>query len=184
MKNNSNQTENSLLKTLAIMQNKQIGERLKGLRNLLAKRAEEISSVLAMSTNTLKGAENGENVGVEVINELILFYGYTLQEFYSLKKLPSWKALMQRIIKYHMSIQSNAHMILEERAGLMELLEHRLIPNTKLFEDWVDEQEVIDFCKKNYSFIYDTATNTLNSAVKKGWLQRDDNVSPKKYKLT
>ncbi|SKC02786.1 hypothetical protein SAMN05660841_03711 [Sphingobacterium nematocida] len=54
----------------------------------------------------------------------------------------------------------------------------------KAFENWVDEQGVIDYCKKNYSFIYDTATNTLNSAVKKGWLQRDDNASPKKYKLT
>ncbi|MFD2554201.1 hypothetical protein [Sphingobacterium tabacisoli] len=184
MKNNSDSTKTSSLKTLAILQNKQIGERLKGLRNLLAKRPEEISSVLSMSTNTLKGAENGENVGIEVINELILFYGYTLQEFYSLKKLPSWKALMQRIIKYHISIKSVAHGILEERSGLMELLEHRLIPNTKLFENWVDEQGVIDYCKKNYSFTYDTATNTLNSAVKKGWLQRDDNISPKKYKLS
>lgn len=184
MKNNSNKECVSALRELVTTENVQIGDRLKSLRNLLAKKPDEIASVLTMSANTLKSAESGENVGIEVINELIFFYGYNLKEFYSLDKLPKWEVLTQRIIKYHRSIKSDAYLILKNRPNLMELLEHRLITSTDLFENWVDEKEVISFCENNYSFIYDSATNTLNRAVKKGWLQRNDKTSPKKYKLS
>lgn len=67
---------------------------LKGLRNLLMRKPDEIAFVLSMTTNTLKSAEKGANVGTEVINELIVFYIYledflphSLLLFYKIKQL-------------------------------------------------------------------------------------------------
>ena len=59
MKNNSNKECVSALRELVTTENVQIGDRLKSLRNLLAKKPDEIASVLTMSANTLKSAESG-----------------------------------------------------------------------------------------------------------------------------
>ena len=121
-------------------------------------------------------------IGTEVINELIVFYGYTLKDFHSLESLPTWKELLQKIESSHKANKSDAYLILQEKPNLIDLIEHRLSA-TKLFEDWVDENSVLNFCKTEYGYSYDSATNTLNNAVTKGWLIRDDNVKPKKYKI-
>ena len=35
-----------------------------------------------------KKAEEGGNVGIEIIGELVLFYGFTLEKFYNLEISP------------------------------------------------------------------------------------------------
>ena len=183
MKNNSKSNKILPLKEQVITQNKLIGKRLADLRNLLVKQPDEIASALSVSTNTVKHAEGGANVGTEVLNELILFYGYSLKEFYSFPELPSWQILVKRIEKYHISIKSDSYLVIYDRPNLIHLIENRLLTSTDLFSNWVTEKDVLDFCKNNYSFIYDSATNTLNNIVKKDWLIRDDKSSPKKYKI-
>jgi len=183
MKNNLKSDKILPLKEQVITQNKLIGKRLADLRNLLVKQPDEIASALSVSTNTVKNAEGGANVGTEVLNELILFYGYSLKEFYSFPKLPSWQTLVKRIEKYHISIKSDSYLVIYDRPNLIHLIENRLLISTDLFSNWVTEKDVLDFCENNYSFIYDSATNTLNNIVKKDWLIRDDKSSPKKYRI-
>lgn len=180
MKNNFENIQNNHFYELAIKNNIETGKKLRAIRNLLVRKPEEITDVLTMTTNTLKNAENGENVGVEVINELILFYGYSLSEFYNLRSLPTWKKLIKKIEDTHKAINSKSYEILFDQPSLIDLIEHRLL-DTDLFTIWADENAVIKYCKDSYGYEYKSATNTLNNAVTKEWLIRDDSVKPKKY---
>lgn len=180
MKNNFKNLHNNHFNELAIKNNIETGKKLRAIRNLLVRKPEEIADVLTMTTNTLKNAENGENVGVEIINELILFYGYSLSEFYNLRSLPTWKKLIKKIEETHKAINSKSYEILFDQPSLIDLIEHRLL-DTDLFTIWTDENAVIKYCKDSYGYEYKSATNTLNNAVTKEWLIRDDSVKPKKY---
>jgi transcriptional regulator with XRE-family HTH domain len=180
MKNNFKNLQNNHFNELAIKNNIETGKKLRAIRNLLVRKPEEIADVLTMTTNTLKNAENGENVGVEIINELILFYGYSLSEFYNLRSLPTWKKLIKKIEETHKAINSKSYEILFDQPSLIDLIEHRLL-DTDLFTIWTDENAVIRYCKDSYGYEYKSATNTLNNAVTKEWLIRDDSVKPKKY---
>lgn len=180
MKNNFKNLQNNHFNEFAIKNNIETGKKLRAIRNLLVRKPEEIADVLTMTTNTLKNAENGENVGVEIINELILFYGYSLSEFYNLRSLPTWKKLIKKIEETHKAINSKSYEILFDQPSLIDLIEHRLL-DTDLFTIWTDENAVIRYCKDSYGYEYKSATNTLNNAVTKEWLIRDDSVKPKKY---
>ncbi|RKO70766.1 hypothetical protein D7322_15980 [Sphingobacterium puteale] len=182
MKNNFSNYKTDTFYNIAIKNNIKTGKMLKALRNLLVRQPDEIASVLSMTTNTLKNAEKGANVGTEVINELIGFYGYTPKDFHSLESLPTWEELLQKIESFHKANKSDVYLILKEKPNLIDLIEHRLL-NTKLFKNWVDENSVLNFCKTEYDYSYESAINTLNNAVTKGWLIRDDSVKPKKYKM-
>ena len=182
MKNNLYKNKSQIFKELSIKTNIHYGIKLRKLRNLLVLKPEDLSKVLNLSTNTIKKAEEGGNVGIEVMGELCLFYGYTLEKFYSLKSLPTWDELMKQIETFHLKHKSIAHKIMFERPHLQDLIEFRII-ETNLFKEWVDEGHVIEFCKKEYGHNYSSATNTLNNCVKKGWLISDENTKPKKYRL-
>lgn len=182
MKNNLYKGKCHIFKDLSVKENINYGYKLKQLRNLLVLKPEDISSVLTISTNTIKKAEEGGNVGIEVIGELCLFYGYTLEKFYSLKSLPTWENLKQQMVEFHIKNKSIIYKKIFDRPSLQDLIEFRLL-KTNLFEDWVNESQVIDFCKNKYNYNYSSATNTLNNCVLKGWLIIDKNSKPRKYKL-
>lgn len=181
-KNNLNKNKSQIFKELSIKTNIHYGARLRQLRNLLVLKAEDLSTVLNISTNTIKKAEEGGNVGIEIIGELVLFYGFTLEEFYSLEILPTWEELTKQVINFNKKHKSSAYEILLDRPHLQDLIEFRLL-ETNLFKEWVDEGQVSEFCKKEYGHNYSNATNTLNNCVKKGWLISDEYTKPKKYKL-
>src|SRR5690606_37630524 len=112
---------------LSIKNNKKHGEKLKSLRTLLLLKPEDLSSVLSISTNTIKKAECGGNVGVEVIGELSFFYGYTLDQFYNIKVLPTWESLLKQAINFHKLNNSDTYKILLRRPKLLDLIEFRLL---------------------------------------------------------
>lgn len=182
MKNNLIKNTSQIFKELSIKTNINYGYKLRQLRNLLVLKPEVLSSVLTISTNTIKKAEEGGNVGIEVIGELVFFYGFTMEKFYSLDDLPTWEELIKQIENFHLKHKSVAYKIIFERPHLLDLIEHRLL-NTNLFREWVQEDQVLEFCKKEYNYNYSSATNTLNNCVKKGWLISDEYTKPKKYRL-
>lgn len=182
MKNILIKNKSQIFKELSIKTNIHYGNKLRQLRNSLVLKPEDLSSVLTISTNTIKKAEEGGNVGIEVIGELVLFYGFTLEQFYNLEILPSWEELTNQVIEFNKKNRSNAFEILFERPHLQDLIEFRIL-GTNLFKEWVNETQVIEFCKKEYNYNYSSATNTLNNCVNKGWLISDENLKPKRYRL-
>lgn len=181
-KNNLIKNKSQLFKELSINTNIIYGNKLKQIRNLLVIKPEDLASVLTISTNTIKKAEEGGNVGIEVLGEILMFYGFTIEHFYSLDSLPNWEELTKQIEKFHLKNKSEGYKILSQRPQLIDLIEHRLL-KTYFFRHWVDENQVIEFCKKEYNHHYTNATNTLNNCVDKGWLISDENTRPKKYRL-
>jgi len=182
MKNNLNKYKNEIFKNLSIRNNVLYGNKLKCLRQSLLLKPEDLATVLTISTNTIKKAEEGGNVGTEVLNEIILFYGFTIDQFYSTDSIPHWTDLNKQIENFHKKHKSESYKILNQRPQLIDLIEYRLLGNN-FFENWVDEKQVIEFCKEEYAYEYSTATNTLNNAVSKGWLIANENFKPKKYKV-
>lgn len=181
MKNNYSRFKTLKMKELSSLENMYFGKLLEELRNTLLLKPEDLADVLSISTNTIKKAERGGNVGIEVLGELIFFYGFTFEEFYSLKQIPHWKELVLRIETFHKKHRSQAYKILYKKPNLIDLIEFRLL-KTDFFDKWMDEQDVIQKCEKEYGFKFDSATNTLNNAVTKGWLISNDRTKPKKYK--
>ena len=66
---------------------------------------------------------------------------------------------------------------------LIGLIEFRLLA-TDLFSEWVTAEQVISYCKTKYKFEYlpSSTPNTVDNAVKKGWLVVDDKTKPKRYR--
>jgi len=182
MKNNLIKNKSQIFKELSIKTNIHYGNRLRQLRNLLVLKPEDLSVVLTISTNTIKKAEEGGNVGIEIIGELALFYGFTLEQFYNIEILPSWEELTKQIITFNKKHKSIAYEILLDRPNLQDLIEFRILA-TDLFKEWINESQVIEYCKKEYNYNYSSATNTLNNCVNKGWLISDENSKPKRYRL-
>ncbi len=173
------------LKDIAESNNSKVGERLITLRNLLVIKPEDISEVLSITVNTIKNAESGnKNVGIEILFELIAFYGYTATEFFNFNKsLPTWKSLRSKMIRHHQTTGLNVLTILNKQPELYDLIQFRLL-DTDLFNDWKDADQVIEYCSAKYQYEYlpTSVPNTLNNAVKKGWLIRDDDSKPKRYR--
>ena len=182
MKNNFNKYKNEIFKNLATRNNVLYGNKLKCLRQSLLLKPDDLAAVLTISTNTLKKAEQGGNVGIEIINEIVFFYGFAIDQFYSTESLPNWQDLKKQIEKFHKEHKSESYKILNQRPQLIDLIEYRLL-KSDFFKQWVDENQVLEFCKTEYAYEYSTATNTLNNAVSKGWLIANENFKPKKYKI-
>lgn len=166
---------------LAQESSKRYGTTLKLFRNILLRNPEEIASVLTITVNTIKNIESGKNSHAENINELIFFYGYSLQEFYSLKQLPTWQDLFKKMKVAHSSIDSEAYKIIYKNPNLIDLIEYRLLGSV-FFETWVTEKEVVQFCSNNYNYEYTQAAQTLNKAVENGWLIKDEKSKPMRWK--
>lgn len=181
MKNNFNKYKNEIFKNLSTRYNGLYGNKLKCIRESLLLKPEDLATVLTISTNTIKKAEEGGNVGIEVLNEIVLFYGFTIDQFYSTDSVPDWQDLKKQIEKFHKEHKSESYKILNQRPQLIDLIEFRLLKND-FFENWVDEKQVLEFCKTEYAYEYSTAINTLNNAVTKGWLIVNDKYKPKKYR--
>ncbi|WP_353197358.1 hypothetical protein [Parapedobacter defluvii] len=64
---------------------------------------------------------------------------------------------------------------------MIDLLEEELIPSG-YFKTPRDVPEVQQHCRNTYGYNYPSATGTLNAAVEKGWLVKDEKTSPMKYK--
>ena len=64
---------------------------------------------------------------------------------------------------------------------LIDLLEEELIPSG-YFKTWRDVPEVQQHCGDTYGYKYPSATGTLNTATEKGWLVKDEQSSPMRYK--
>lgn len=182
MKNNFNIYKNEIFKNLATRNNVLYGTKLKSLRQSLLLKPEDLAAVLTISTNTIKKAEEGGNVGIDVLKEIIMFYGFTIDEFYSSESIPHWQDLYKQIEKFHKKYKSESYKIINQRPQLIDLIEFRLL-KSDLFKQWVDENQVLEFCKKEYAYEYSTAINTLNNAVSKGWLIVNEDSKPKKYKV-
>ena len=182
MKNNFNIYKNEIFKNLAKRNNVLYGNKLKCLRQSLLLKPEDLAAVLTISTNTIKKAEQGGNVGIEIINEIVLFYGFTIDQFYSTDSVPNWQDFKKQIEKFHKEHKSESYKIINQRPQLIDLIEYRLL-KSDFFKQWVDEDQLLEFCNREYNYNYSSATNTLNNCVQKGWLIIDENAKPKKYSL-
>lgn len=165
--------------------NDKIGRKLKGLRGILLLSRRKIAKELSMDGQTVGNFEEGKTGGnSDKLSALILFYGYTHEEFYDFSKpLPTEKQLKSKMKRFHESIGSDAYKIIYDRPDLIDLIEFRLL-DTDLFDDWQDADQVIEYCeaKYGYQYISTSVPNTLNNAVKKSWLIRDDKSRPKRYR--
>lgn len=171
----------NMMKAHSKEQNIVLGEKLESLRNILILKAEDLATVLTISVNTIKNVEKGLNVGIEAQGELMFFYGFTLEELSSLKQLPTWKELVERIENFHKKHNSTAHNIVNKKPKLLELIEFRLI-YTDVFDNWVNEIVIENLCIEEYGFEYKSILSTLNKSVEKGLLTSEGKGSDTKYK--
>lgn len=176
---------NTIISNLINSTNKKVGNRLYGLRALLIFSKNKIGSASGIDGQTIGNLEEGNTGGyTDKLSALILFYGYTHKEFYDFDKpLPTERQLKSRMKKFHESIGSDAYKIIYDRPDLIDLIEFRLLA-TDLFSEWVTAEQVISYCKTKYKFEYlpSSTPNTLDNAVKKGWLVVDDKTKPKRYR--
>src|SRR5690606_12644269 len=146
---------NEIFKNLSTKHNGHYGNKLKCIRESLLLKPEDLAAVLTMSTNTIKKAEEGGNVGIEVLNEIVLFYGFTIDRFYSTDSVPAEQDLMKQIEKFHKEHKSESYKILNQRPHLIDLIGFRLL-KSEFFKNWVDEKQVLEFCKSEYGYEYST----------------------------
>lgn len=150
------------IKELLLKQNIENGKKLSALRNLLILKPKDLAPYLSISINTIKSAESGENVGIDVIGQLIFFYGYTFEEFFALKTLPTWQELIKQMETFHKKNGSDSYKVIYTiEPSIKDLLQYRAI-NSTLFDNWVSSKEVEIFCEKHYGF------KTINSKDNKG----------------
>lgn len=177
----TNGTLDKVVKTL----NEKMGKRLYGLRSLLMYSLTKIGKAAGIDGQTVRNFEEGRTGGqTDKLSALIFFYGYTHKEFYDFDKpLPTEKQLKSRMKKFHEAIGSDAYKIIYDRPDLIDLIEFRLLA-TDLFSDWVSAEQVIIYCKTkhHYEYLPSSVPNTLDNAVKKGWLVVDEKAKPKRYR--
>lgn len=182
------------IKELLLKQNIENGKKLFALRNLLLLKPKDLATILPISTNTIRSAEKGKNVGIDVIGQLIFFYGYTFEEFFALKTLPTWQELIKRMEAFHTKIGSESYKIIYSiKPSIKDLLQYRAI-NSTLFDNWVSSKEVEIFCEKHYGFktnhpenkdgkTKDASTvNALNTLVELDLLIKQGKTSNLTYK--
>jgi len=158
-------------------------ERLIEVREALSLKIPALAKSSPLSKSTLERLEKREGTpSLETIFSLILFYGFTLSEFFDFEKpLPDADRLKRKMKAFHKKIESDAYEKVFSQPKLNDLIPEELIPNG-YFDGYHTVAEVVDFCKEEYGYTYENATNTLNIAVKKGWLIRDDQSKPKRYR--
>ncbi|HWK58470.1 MAG TPA: hypothetical protein VNQ80_14090 [Parapedobacter sp.] len=165
--------------------NVKVAEKLYGLRALLLLSRPKIGAEVGVDSKTIGNFEEGRTGGqTDKLSALIFFYGFTHKEFYDFDKpLPTEKQLKSRMKRFHEAIGSDAYKIIYDRPDLIDLIEFRLLA-TDLFSEWVTAEQVISYCKTKYHYEYlpTSVPNTLDNAVKKGWLVVDDKAKPKRYR--
>ncbi|WP_262245730.1 hypothetical protein [Parapedobacter soli] len=165
--------------------NKKSGDKLLKTRAILVLSRGTIGKKISVDGQTIGSLEEGETGGhTDKLSALILFYGYTHKEFYDFDKpLPTERQLKSRMKRFHEAIGSDAYKIIYDRPDLIDLIEFRLLA-TDLFSEWVTAEQVISYCKTKYKFEYlpSSTPNTLDNAVKKGWLAVDEKAKPKRYR--
>lgn len=165
--------------------NKKTGRKLSSIRAILVLSRGTIGKKISVDGQTIGKLEEGKTGGyTDKLSTLIFFYGYTHKEFYDFDKpLPTEKQLKSRMKRFHESIGSDAYKIIYDRPDLIDLIEFRLLA-TDLFSDWATAEQVIAYCKTKYHYEYlpTSVPNTLDNAVKKGWLVVDEKAKPKRYR--
>jgi len=178
---------NNFLNTVKIIEdlNEFAVKKLKKLRNTLLLSYRQVEKGAGLKKNTYSKIESGAVLtNLRTVGALINFYGMEYHEFFNfVKELPSERTLRKKIETYHKIHNSSAYEVIYEQPDLIELIEYRLLLSD-LFTDWIIAEEVITYCKKQYKYAYllSSVRNTLNNAVTKGWLVRDDKSKPKRYK--
>lgn len=157
--------------------------RLIEIREALNLSVYAVSKAADVFRTTIDRIEKSEATPtLEILFPLIHFYGFTLPNFFNFDKpLPSADKLKSQLIKFHKAHGSDAYLKLFKDPKLIDLLEEELIP-VGYFKSWRDVQEVQQYCRDTYGYSYPSATGTLNAAVEKGWLLKDEKTSPMKYK--
>ncbi|MFC3196491.1 hypothetical protein ACFOET_02570 [Parapedobacter deserti] len=89
--------------------------------------------------------------------------------------MPSADKLKARLIKFHKAHGSDAYINLFKDPKLIDLLEEELIPSG-YFKTPRDVPEVQQYCRETYGYNYPSATGTLNTAVEKGWLVKNEKL--------
>lgn len=155
------------------------GQRLKNLRNLLLLSVVDINKATGITRPTINRIESGEDGIRSNIEMLILFYGYTLEEFYAFPPLPTVDQLRNRIVEFHTIHKSNTYNIIFKQPDLSELIEHRLLKETTLFNNWVDIQDVSNYCIDNYNYEYKNISGSLLTMVNNNFLKSKKNLKAK-----
>src|SRR5690606_34787092 len=160
-------------------------KKLKDLRNILLLSFSQVERGARLKKNKYSKIESGSILSnLNTIGSLINFYGIEYHDFFNFEKeLPDEKTLRRKIEAYHKRHNSSDYKVIYEQPDLIEFIEFRLL-KTSLFADWVTAEQLVTYCKGNhkYDYIVSSARNTLNNAVKKGWLVVDDKAKPKRYK--
>lgn len=192
-KNKEDKNKNNDVRELILKQLDEHYKKLKALRHLLLLSIPELESAITISASSIKRAENGKNVGNDILGQLIFFYGYTFEEFFALKTLPTWQELIKRMEAFHTKIGSESYKVIYTvEPTIRDLLQYRAI-NSTLFDNWVSSKEVEIFCEKHYGFLTSnpqdkdgkekkpTTINALNSLVKLELLIKRGNTSDVAY---
>ncbi|SEM22181.1 hypothetical protein SAMN05216436_102275 [bacterium A37T11] len=162
---------------------KKLSERISKLRKIFILSYEAVAKGTGLTGVTIKKIE--ESKGTSYINSIIPiinFYGINHADFFNFSKpLPSETQLRKNMIAFHKEHNSTAYEVIFEKPDLIDLIELRLLDST-LFDTWVTDKDVFAFCKKNYKISYTSIPNTLDLAVKKGFLIREPSAKPKQYK--
>ena len=161
-KNKEDINSNNSVKELILKQLDEHYKKLRALRNLLLLTTAELESATKISASSIKRVENGKNIGNDILGQLIFFYGYSFEEFFALKALPTWQELIKRMETFHKKNGSESYKVIYTiKPTIKDLLQYRAI-NSTLFDNWVSSKEVVIFCEKHYGF------KTINSKDKDG----------------
>lgn len=146
---------------------KETGQRLKELRNLLLLSVSSLSKATNIPRPTIVRIEKGNDSKRSAVEALILFYGYSIPEFYRFGKLPTESNLRKRIQQFHKKNHSQSFKIINDQPDLIEIIEHKILKNYTLFNDWVGVKTVHQFCLAELGYNYTNVSGTLLTAVKK-----------------
>lgn len=160
-----------------------LSDKMRSIREALKLSIHTVSRVSGIQYNTIDRIEKLKvSASVETIFPLIFFYGFSLSDFFDFdKQLPSADKLKAQLIKFHKTNGSDAYLKLFKDPKLIDLLEEELIPSG-YFKISHDVAEVQQHCRDTYGYHYPSATGSLNTATEKGWLIKDTESSPMRYK--
>ncbi|SEM84705.1 Helix-turn-helix [bacterium A37T11] len=163
----------------------QLPRRLKETRELLGLSIQSVARVTHLDEEHIGSLENQASApSLATLIPLLAFYGFSLTEFFNFSKaLPSSQALKTKMMRFHEKYGTEAYKVVYNRPKLINFIESTLL-ETSLFDHWITDKEVYEYCKENYNyrFLRKSIPNTLDLAVEKGFLIRDPDASPKRYK--
>jgi transcriptional regulator with XRE-family HTH domain len=153
---------------------KEIGGRIRKLRELLSLTQLQLGKAVKISKGTIASMESGKGFTGDYLLAVVHFFSMDLSEFTQYNQtLPDELELRTRIKKYHQKNKSTAYKILDEEPNLNAIIEFRLIKGDFLKTPRT-VNEIVNYCNAEYNLKYNSSvvSQALINATNAGFLRR------------